>query len=742
MRKLLIFSAAFAAAALLICYGGVGGLWLALGCGVVSAVLFAMRRLRVCAVALFGLCAGLLWCNLYNAVLLQPLRELPQKTVTVEAVLERMPERTLYGYGAEVSVMLDGRRFGGILYHDREIPGEPGDILCCRAKLKRFTADDLSELSDGRQLQLSASEITLMPAQKLSLSHRAARLQARLYSLCGRIFPEDAAGLMTALLTGSRRRLTEYQAADLRHAGIYHIVAISGMHVSVLIGAMCLFLRKNRLLKFLLGVPTILLFVLMTGASASAIRAGFMLMLLLLSSLFDRDYDPPTSIAAALLVLLILNPWSITGVGLQLSFAAVSGILLFTKKVYAVCRFDRIRALFGRRLKPLRSVVDSLLVAFSTSVSTAVFSLPLLMLYFKEYSLIGLVSNMLLLWLIPILLVGGMLLCAVAVFSMPAAILGGSLFAFPVRLILLCARFFGNLPGGVLSLQNCYHVIFLVLYYVVLLLFFTVPIRCRGLSVGLLAGCFILCMTLSRLEKQPEHFLFSVLDVGQGQCLVYQSADECAMIDCGGKYGLTAAQTAVSYLRGAGISALDTLIVTHYDFDHVCGAVELLRLFPVKRLILPDLEPGNSLRRKLLSGAEAAGTDVRFLRQDDTLPVGEAVLSLIAPTADGENCGVCVLASCRDYDVLITGDLPVRQEAALIAHLPANGIEAMVAGHHGSADSTGSVLLEAARPQAVLISVGRDNRYGHPSEKTLNRISRFGAHILRTDQNGIITCKG
>lgn len=153
----------------------------------------------------------------------------------------------------------------------------------------------------------------------------------RLKRVCTQIFPADAAGFLQALLTGDKQNLSYALRNDLSRSGVYHVVAVSGMHVSLLAGLVMLLCAKKRVLCAALGIPLVWFFVLLTGANASSVRAGIMQTMLLVSGLVRRERDPWTAFSAALLVLLAENPWSLRNVGLLLSFASTGGILLFSK---------------------------------------------------------------------------------------------------------------------------------------------------------------------------------------------------------------------------------------------------------------------------------------------------------------------------------------------------------------------------------------------------------------------------
>ena len=157
-------------------------------------------------------------------------------------------------------------------------------------------------------------------------------------------------------------------------------------------------------------------------------------------------------------------------------------------------------------------------------------------------------------------------------------------------------------------------------------------------------------------------------------------------------------------------------------------------------LILPDTKEEHGIRASLEFMAAQAGTRVLYARQDLQIGFGDGTLAVYAPEpgASGNAGSLSVLASFDDYDILATGDLAIEQENRLLQTHTLPDIELLVAGHHGSSTSTGTVLLARTRPESVVISVG-ENSYGHPSEAALARIAAQGAQVYRTDWNGTIS---
>jgi competence protein ComEC len=240
-----------------------------------------------------------------------------------------------------------------------------------------------------------------------------------------------------------------------------------------------------------------------------------------------------------------------------------------------------------------------------------------------------------------------------------------------------------------------------------------------------------LCMALlaSWAEPAMEDVRFTVLDVGQGQCLLMQTEGKTYMVDCGGSSDAEAADIAAETLLSQGISELDGLILTHYDRDHAGGAEYLLSRVPAKLLVLPPLDLQLSLEaEQILYGAD-----------DLLLTWGNTKIRIFASQISGndnEN-SLCVLFDTENCDILVTGDRDGFGERMLLRTAEIPEVDILVAGHHGAKSSTSAQLLTATMPKIVVISVG-ENHYGHPAQEVLDRIAAVGAALYRTDLHGNI----
>jgi len=214
-------------------------------------------------------------------------------------------------------------------------------------------------------------------------------------------------------------------------------------------------------------------------------------------------------------------------------------------------------------------------------------------------------------------------------------------------------------------------------------------------------------------------------------------------VDCGGDAPENAGDVAADYLQGRGKSKLDFLVLTHCHDDHANGVLQLLNRVAVDNLVLPVEQGEEPLRQEILELAAEQNIPVHIVRYDTVVDLGQAAqIALYPPMAGGgevNELGLTVLATAGEFNALITGDMGAETERRLLSYADLPDVELLIAGHHGSDHSTTQELLDKITPEICFISVGAHNRYGHPGEDALRRLTAAGAEVFRTDENGTIT---
>jgi competence protein ComEC len=384
-----------------------------------------------------------------------------------------------------------------------------------------------------------------------------------------------------------------------------------------------------------------------------------------------------------------------------------------------------------KKRRYLHRVVRIFALSVSTTLSAMVLTTPLCAYYFGMVSLVGVITNLLVLWIISGIFYGIMAICLLHILSPAAAVFLGSVIAWPIRYVLAVAAFMADLPLAAVYTESIYIVFWLVFVYLLLAVFcfgkakHPIQLFCCaviGLSIALL---------VSWMELRTDKTEITILDVGQGQCILLQSEEKTFMVDCGGSSDDYAADCAAEYLLSRGISCLDGIVLTHLDEDHAGGVEELLTRVDTELLILPPVY------------SKLSGETTVYASEDLLLQSGRTSITVFAapyPGSDNEK-SLCVLFETENCAILITGDREGFGERMLLRNAVIPEVDILVAGHHGSANSTCEELLAAVRPEIVCISAGRNNRFGHPAPALLDRLERFGCTVYRTDMNGTITIR-
>ena len=685
-----------------------------------------------------ALAAGLGYNALYTQLVLSPaelLADTEREAVTM--TLCEYPEAT--SYGAQVTVRLNGLTPGKAVYYGSEalLGLEPGNTVTCDVsfgsartvrgeEIRSFTSKGVFLLCYRR------GEETVETGSAGSLRWLPQRTARAMAERIDEIFSQDSAPFLTAILTGDRSGIPQKAGDDLSEVGLYHLLAISGMHCAYLMELLYLVLgRHRRRLTAFLGLPLLLFYALLSGASPSVLRACVMLSFLLFAPLFGRERDSLTAIFAALLLILLANPFAAASVSLQLSFAAIGGILWVTPKLSDWLGKGRDLGAAGRFLSG----------SVSVSLGAMVFTTPLCAVYFNSLTLISPVSNLLCLWCVGLIFCGGLLAVALSFLWLPLGPILAFLPGLLVRYLLWMAGLLARIPYHALYFSNPYLKYWLGLLY--LLFGIAWLSREKGkrkwlLSAGLSAACLLYAVYLGSLRYAYGSLNAEVLDVGQGQSVILSSQGDFALTDCGSlNRWKDAGGIAAEALQSAGCRQLRYLLLTHYDYDHVSGVQGLLARVGAETLLCPPDGGDTDAQAAILAAAEANGTEVRFITEETTLPLGEATLTVYPPLGDDSSNerGLVYLVSAGDYDLLITGDIDAEMEQRLIERYDLPDIEALVVGHHGSKYSTSSELLDALRPETAFISVG-SNSYGHPSDQAMERLAERDITIYRTDLQG------
>ena len=741
MRKLMWFTIGFGIACGLCAWlWEIGDLLLiAGGMAAISVGLLAFLRrvgwIRSAAVLLLGIALGFGWFEVWNRTLLEDAAALDGQTAEIIARCDDYGYPTGYSTAVDATVYLEEGTCRARLYFSGDAELEPGDYIKGEFLFRLTTPGGMEDAThhQGKGIFLlgyQTGDAQLVAPEKLPWQLYPAVLRQEISALLDELMPSDTAGFAKALLIGNREGIDYETNTAFKVAGIMHIIAVSGLHVSILFGLIYTLGLRRRWPVALLGIPALVLFAAVAGFTPSVVRACMMQILMILAMIFDREYDGPTELAFSALMMLLCNPLVITSVSFQLSVGCIAGIFLFHRRIY-----DWMTEKLGCGKKDA-FVKLKRWFAGSVSVTLSAMSLttPLVAYYFGTVSLVGIVTNLLTLWAVTFIFYGLIGVCIVGSFSAAAGGILASAVSWLIRYVLVTAKLLAKFPLAAVYTRSIYMIIWLVFVYVLLAVFLFSRKRRPGtlLCCGVIGLC--LALAASWVEPMTDGCRMTVLDVGQGQSIILQSEGKAYLVDCGGSYDEDAADLAAETLMSQGIFRLDGIILTHFDRDHSGGLPYLMKRMETDALFLPDVLDESGMAQQLTDLTDGS---VVHVRENLLLTYGTTELTIFGPaTTNSDNeSSLAVLFQAENCDILITGDRGGFGERMLLRQMELPRLEILVAGHHGAKSSTCTELLDAARPAIAAISVG-SNPYGHPSDELLQRLEEYGILVYRTDLNG------
>lgn len=748
MRKLMWLSVGFGLSAVVGMYF-LWEKWYFLAAGVtaflLAIILYLMTRLpklRICAVVLLGSIVGFCWMFLFDDLYLSVPRAADGAAVEMTVTVLDYPEESSSGCTVSGFGYLNGKPYQMWVKLPKKLDLQPGDRLVSRFFLRCSLpgCDGESDYHRSHGVFLTGKSYRtpeIIRSEKMPWYAYPAVARQMVKDTLRSALPEDTAGFAVALLLGDTEGIDYETDTAFKLSGIRHIIAVSGLHVTILFSLLYTLMGKRRIPAVLIGIPVLFFFAAVAGFSPSITRACLMHSLMAIALLFGKEYDPPTALGFAVLVILAVNPWTVTHVGFQLSVSCIAGIFLLEPMIR--CWFmdeKRFGKLKGRKGKLANWFTSCVGVSLGASIAVT----PLSAYYFGVVSLVSVLTNLLTLWVITFIFYGLMAICLLGLVWHPLGVGAGYLVSVPIRYVLFISKSIAQFPLAAVYTDSIYVVVWLVFCYLLLAIYLLLSKK-KPLVLACCAG-LSLCVVLMASWTEPlqDECRVTVLDVGQGQCIILQSEGKIFLVDCGGDSNTNTADIAVQKLLSQGIRSLDGLILTHYDRDHAAAAPYLLSRISADVLYLPNCNDGDGTASVLKS----AGSP--YIIVDETLCVsyGTTKMTLIPSQrnlSDNES-GMCILFQTENYDILITGDRSTTGELELLRTVQLPKLEVLVVGHHGSKYSTSEQLLETVSPEVAIISVGQDNFYGHPTEETLQRLREAGCLIYRTDQNGTVIFRG
>lgn len=604
--------------------------------------------------------------------------------------------------------------------------------------------------------------------------------------------------LLKGILIGEVEEITDEQTENFKIVSLSHILAVSGMHISYIIICSMFLLRLFGVAKKYIHILTILViifFMFLTNFAPSVVRASVMGIVFLISFLVKRRSDFWVNISIASLITLLYNPYILLSLSYQLSYLGTIGIVLGMKVIgeYRIRKEKAINTLEleksakdnsakidnsenAKEINLKEVILEKLIMIKEFFINTVIVSLaaqlfvfPIILLNFNNFSVYFLIANVLVAPIIGIVVILGFAIIFVSYVIFPIAVYLNCVEDFLLKLINIMTNNLSNMPCASLYLKTPYF--FSVLLYFMLILIFVGmyiaredvirrKVKAYKKQFMKLLKLFLVLYIIVIISIELGIFNFNTkiyfVDVGQGDCsLIITEKNTKILIDGGGSDSYDVGEnTTLPYLLDRRISKLDYMIISHFDSDHVQGLFAVLENIKVKNVIISKQAEMTENYKKFLDIVQKKNINVILAKKGDVIRIDkrsyievlfplESIEKYISQNEINNNSLVFKYVD-KNIRILYTGDIEkIAEEKMVSLYRGTNKLEADIlkVAHHGSKSSTIESFLELVKPKIAVISVGRNNTFGHPSEDVVKRLEDRNIIVRRTDLEGEVVIK-
>ena len=598
-----------------------------------------------------------------------------------------------------------------------------------------------------------------------------------------KILSREEEQIVKGLILGDTTALEEELKEKFQIANISHVLAVSGMHIIYIVIGIEIVFKKwlgKRRVKYVVIIGLIF-YMSITGFTSSIVRAGIMGIMNIVAFLAYRKNDIWTSIAISLGIILIQNPYAITGVGLQLSYLGTIGIILFHKNIKQY--LDNIKWIKDniqiRRSKRISKIIENLKDMISVTLSAQIMILPIMLYHFNMIGIYFVLTNILASMIIgPI-----MFLSIIFIFSSFIHLQISQFISIFLSLGIKCLIQISNLAN--LPFSKIYvptpSVLFIIIYYIIILVGNQIYMiyankylnntkrRVKNLIALMKYKLYekkkktkkiyqkifqekngkafliktykviFLVIFLIGMYQFPKDLAIHFLDVGQGDsCFIITPNHETILIDGGGSTSNTfdvGKDTLLPYLLDRGYTKIDYIFISHFDQDHVGGVLSLLEELKIGQIFISKQEETSDNYEEFLGEVKKKNLQVREVKAGDKITIGDVTFHILWPIEKQieenqlNNNAMVMKLQYKDFSMLFTGDIEEVAEKKML-NTYENDLDILKAtvlkvAHHGSKSSSTEEFLKAVNSKVAIIGVGENNMFGHPSNAVLERLQSF-----------------
>ena len=510
-------------------------------------------------------------------------------------------------------------------------------------------------------------------------------------------------------ILGDTTSLDDSVINSFRQNGISHLFSISGMHISLFAAIILSFLKRisyNNFYNYSVVIAFLSFYALLIGSSPSVIRSLIMYILFSLNKLFNLKIKKIDLMCLVLIIILLINPYYLYNISFQYSYIISFSLVLYSYKISKVK---------NKIMKSLYTSLISFLVSF-----------PICIYNFYQVNIFSIILNIFIIPYVSIIIFPLSLIC----FIIPKLSI---ILHFFISILESISLFISKYSIGIICFSKP-SIYLIIIYYILIIMFLH---NYKNIYL------FVLLFIHKTFIYFDPTIKVSYLDVGQGDSIFikYPYNKSNILIDTGGllnsSYSVISNKT-IPYLKSIGIYKINYLILSHGDYDHMGEAINLINSFKVDKVIF-NCGTHNNLEKKLINVLDKK--KIKYYSCIKELSIDNNKLYFLQTKEynnENDNSNV-IYTEFNNYKFLFMGDAGIDKEKDILKKYNLKDIDFLKVGHHGSATSSSEEFIHSTNPKYSLISVGKNNRYGHPKETILNTLKN--SKIYRTDLDGSIIFK-
>lgn len=575
-------------------------------------------------------------------------------------------------------------------------------------------------------------------------------------------FPKETRGVFLGILLGDKNSIEEDVRQNFADSSLSHILAVSGTHISYVVICISVLFKKlklNKNIRKILASLVLFMYLYLVDFSVSATRAVIMSTIVIMPMLFYRKQDTITTIALSSIIILINNPYSILNIGFLLSYGGTIGIILFVNKISIESKKD-----FFQRFKSYLKDICIVTISAQTII------MPIIIYYFNTISFTFIISNIIASLIIGPIIMVGLVIIAISFFKIPIISLIIKIYNILIAILMKTADIISKIPISKIYLKTptTLEIIFYysVVFLIVLLIYIKksnrkfikkiIQIDIYNLKSFFINNrnkvlIFISIISLISITsiKIPKELKINFIDVGQGDsCLITTPQNKKVLIDSGGSESYDVGKNVLlPYLLDKRITKIEYIMISHFDTDHCKGFEYVLENIKVKNVIISKQSEASENFKQIMKIIRKKRINLIIVQKGSKIKIDNfTTVDIISPQSENiadnmNDNSIVAKLEAYNFSILFTGDASEKIEKELIKEKINLKSDILKVSHHGSRTGTSEEFLKSVKPKIALIGVGENNKFGHPTEDVIKRLTENKVKIYRTDTDGEISIK-